>query len=341
MSFSGQVKEELQRVFPEKHCCMLSELSALTQTCASLRLTGRGRVRVVYETENAALAKRIFQLLKKRMEITPALEFNRHKRLGGRRLSVLSVSEADSRRLLISLRMMQESEAGMVYKGVPRAAMTRRCCRAAFLRASFLGAGAVSSPETGYRMEFLSTEAKTDTLLKILEKSGVEGHLSRRRDKDVVFIKKGDDVAACLALMGAHASLLEMENVRIRRESRNQANRARNCDEGNLKKQLSAGEKQARAIVRYSLAHSLAGLPKSLQEMGRLRMLHPEASLEDLGQMLAKPLGKSGVNHRMRRLMAVIENDMLQETTEDSEERKNDQLYVGPASGHASDPASD
>lgn len=341
MSFSGQVKEELQRVFPEKHCCMLSELSALTQTCASLRLSGRGRVRVVYETENPALAKRIFQLLKKRMEITPGLEFNRHKRLGGRRLSVLTVSETDSRRLLTALRMIQESEAGMVYKGVPRAAMTRRCCRAAFLRASFLGAGAVSSPEQGYRIEFLSTETKTDTLLKILEKSGVEGHLSRRRDKDVVFIKKGDDVAACLALMGAHASLLEMENVRIRRESRNQANRARNCDEGNLKKQLSAGEKQARAIVGYSLAHSLAGLPKSLQEMGRLRMLHPEASLEELGQMLAKPLGKSGVNHRMRRLMALIENDVLEETTEDSEERKNDQLYVGPASDHASDPASD
>lgn len=340
MSFSSQVKEELQRAFPQKHCCMLSELSALTQTCASLRLTGRGRAKVVYETENAALAKRIFQLLKKRMEITPALEFNRHKRLGGRRLSVLSVSEADSRRLLIALRMIQESEAGMVYKGVPRAAMTRRCCRAAFLRASFLGAGAISSPEQGYRLEFLSSENKTDTLLKILEKSGVEGHVSRRRDKDLVFIKKGDDVAACLALMGAHASLLEMENVRIRREGRNQANRARNCDEANLKKQLSAGERQAQAIIGYSLAHSLAGLPRDLQEMGRLRMLHPEASLEELGQMLPSPIGKSGANHRMRRLMALIDQSSTQETTQDSEEQKYDQLYVGSASDHTADPAS-
>ena len=309
MSFSARVKEELLRIRPEKHCCMLSELSALTQTCASLRLSGGGRVRVVYEVENAPLAKRIFLLLKKRMEITPVLEFNRHKRLGGRRLAVLTVSEGDSRRLLIALRMIQESDAGMIYKGVPRAAMTRRCCRAAFLRAAFLGAGAMSEPEKGYHLEFTSSEARADTLLKILEKSGIEGHVVKRREADVVYLKKGDDVVSCLALMGAHAALLEMENIRIRRDGRNQANRARNCDEANLKKQLSAGEKQAKAIVAYSLAYSLAALPRELQEIGRLRMLHPAASLEELGQMLPQPIGKSGVNHRMRRLMALIESD--------------------------------
>ncbi len=324
MSFSSQVKEELQRIFPEKHCCQLSELSALTQTSASLRLSGRGRVRVVYETENPALAKRIFQLLKKRMEITPSLEFNRHKRLGGRRLSVLTVPEADSRRLLIALHMMREEENGVVFKGVPRAAESRRCCRSAFLRASFLGGGTVASPEKGYHLEFLSSAGRTETLLKILEKSGVEGHVSQRRERDVVYVKKGDDVVSCLALMGAHAALLDMENTRIRREGRNQANRARNCDEANLKKQLSAGERQARAIVRYSLAYSLSALPRELQELGRLRMLHPELSLEELGQALPQPLGKSGVNHRMRRLMALIEEKESTNGTQANKEESHD-----------------
>ncbi|MBQ9265358.1 MAG: DNA-binding protein WhiA [Clostridia bacterium] len=309
MSFSSQVKEELLRIKPEKHCCQLSELSALTQTCASLRLSGGGRVRVVYETENAAVAKRIFLLLKRRMEITPTLEFNRHKRLGGRRLAVLTVPEGDSRRLLIALRMIQESDAGMVYKGVPRAAMTRRCCRASFLRAAFLGAGAMTEPDKGYHLEFTSSESRADTLVKILEKSGIEGHTVKRREDEIVYLKKGDDVVACLALMGAHKALLEMENIRIRRDGRNQANRARNCDEANLKKQLSAGDRQARAIIAYSLAHSLSALPKDLQEIGRIRMLHPEASLEELGQMLAVPIGKSGANHRMRRLMALIDTN--------------------------------
>ncbi len=308
MSFSSQVKQELLRIMPEKHCCMLSELSALTQTSASLHLRGGGRVRVTYETENPALAKRIFLLLKRRMEITPQMEFNRHKRLGGRRLFILSVPEAESKRLLIALRMLQESEAGAVYKGVPRAAMTRRCCRASFVRAAFLGAGSVISPDQEYHLEFVSSPARADTLMKILEKSGIEAHLTHRRDTEVVYLRRGDDVVSCLALMGAHTSLLEMENIRIGRDARNQANRARNCDEANLKKQLSAGERQSQAIVAYSLAHSLGGLPEDLQEIGRIRMLHPEASLEELGQMLKKPVGKSGANHKMRRLMAIIEN---------------------------------
>ena len=308
MSFSSQVKQELLRIMPEKHCCMLSELSALTQTSASLHLRGGGRVRVTYETENPALAKRIFLLLKRRMEITPQMEFNRHKRLGGRRLFILSVPEAESKRLLIALRMLQESEAGAVYKGVPRAAMTRRCCRASFVRAAFLGAGSVISPDQEYHLEFVSSPSRADTLMKILEKSGIEAHLTHRRDTEVVYLRRGDDVVSCLALMGAHTSLLEMENIRIARDARNQANRARNCDEANLKKQLSAGERQSQAIVAYSLAHSLGGLPEDLQEIGRIRMLHPEASLEELGQMLKKPVGKSGANHKMRRLMAIIEN---------------------------------
>ncbi|MBR0409212.1 MAG: DNA-binding protein WhiA [Clostridia bacterium] len=306
MSFSGDVKEELLRIQPEKPCCMLSELSALTQCCASLWLAGLGKIRVVYETENSALAKRIFLLLKRRMEITPQLEFNRHKRLGGRRLSILTVPETESRRLLLALRMIQESEAGVVFKGIPRGAMTRRCCRAAFIRASFLGGGSVTSPDQEYRLEFVSSSARSDTLIKILAKSGIEGKTAKRRDGEIVYVRKGDGVVACLALMGANRAVLDMENTRISRDARNHANRAMNCDQANLKKQLSAGEKQAQAITAYSLARSLGGLPADLQEIGRLRMLHPEASLEELGQMLNPPIGKSGANHRMRRLMERI-----------------------------------
>lgn len=306
MSFSSQVKAELLRIHPDKHCCMLSEISALTQACASLRLSGGGRVKVVYEVESAPLAKRIFLLLKKRLEITPVLSFTRYKRLGGQRACVLTVAEADSRRLLTALRMLRESATGSIFRGVPRAVTSRRCCRSAFVRGAFLGVGAVNSPEGGYHLEFSTTDAQAETLINILEKSGVHAAAVTRRGSRVVYMKKGDDVVSCLALMGAHQALMEMENVRIRKEGRNQANRARNCDEANLKKQLTAGARQAQAITAYSLAHSLGGLPKELQEIGRTRMLHPEASLEELGQMLPVPLGKSGVNHRLRRLMDLI-----------------------------------
>ncbi len=306
MSFSAKVKEELLRVQPEKNCCMLSEISAFTQSLASLRLSGGGRIKVVYETENAALAKRIFLLLKKRLEITAVLSFTRYARLGGRRACILTVNEQDSRHLLVSLRMLREADEGDVFKGVPRAAMTRRCCRASFLRAAYLGAGAMTDPDKGYHLEFVTSPSRAEILTDILEKSDLPSGTSDRRGDKVVYIKKGDDVVNCLALMGAHQALMEMENIRIRRDSRNQANRALNCDEANLKKQLSTGSRQAAAITAYSLKHSLGGLPKDLQEIGRLRMLHPEASLEELGQMLAVPVGKSGANHKMRKLMNMI-----------------------------------
>lgn len=309
MSFSSTVKEELLRALPEKGCCMLSEISAYTQSIASLRLAGGGRVKVVYETENSALAKRIFLLLKKRLEITASLSFSRYARLGGRRGCILTVNEQDSRHLLVSLRMLREEESGSVFKGVPRAAMTRRCCRAAFVRAAFLGAGSVQDPDQGYHLEFVTSQSKAEILTGILEKSHLSWGMTDRRGSKLVYIRKGDDVVSCLALMGAHQALMEMENVRILRASRNQANRATNCDQANLNKQLSAGARQAAAITAYSLKHSLGGLPKDLQEIGRLRMLNPDVSLEDLGKMLSEPVGKSGANHKMRKLMQIIDAD--------------------------------
>lgn len=307
MSFSSQVKQELLRVRPEKHCCMLSELSALTQTCASLRLGGGGGVRIVYEVENTALAKRIFLLLKKRLEMTPTLEFTRYKRLGGRSACLLTLQRQDSRRLLIALGMLRESAVGEFFRGAPRSTLTRRCCQGSFLRGAFLGAGAMIDPEMGYHLEFSVNDGRQDVLLGILEKSDLHAAVIKRRGKDVIYIKRGDDVADCLTMMGAHHAKMEMENIRIKRDSRNQANRASNCDQANLNKQLAAGQRQAAAITRYSLSHSLSGLPKELQEIARLRMLNPDLSLEQLGQLLSPPLGKSGVNHRLRKLMAAME----------------------------------
>ena len=205
---------------------------------------------MVYAVESVPLAKRIFLLLKKWLEITPVLEFSRQKRLGGRRVCLLTVGEADGRRLLLALRMLREGPEGAVYRGVPRAVTTRRCCRAAFVRGAFLGAGAVTAPEKGYHLEFRASDNRADTLLNILEKSGISAFVAQRRGDEIVYMKRGDDVAACLALMGAHGALLEMENMRITRESRSQANRARNCDEAHLKQQSSAAARQAASSKR-------------------------------------------------------------------------------------------
>lgn len=310
MTFSEQVKQELVRLTPEKTCCMLSELSALTQACASLILRGAGRVQVRYSVENAPLAKRIFLLLKERLSIIPSVAYHINPRLGGRRIMTLTVPENEARRLLMALHMLRHDETGDVFHGVPRGALSRRCCRQAFLRGAFLGAGSMGNPEKTYRIEFVSASPeRADALRSILAKSDIVSGVTQRRGATVVYVTNGDQVADLLTLMGAQKALLQMVDIRIRRSSRGQANRAMNCDAGNFKKQLSAAEKQTKAIRDYSLNVGLVGLPQQLQEAARARLLNPDASLEQLGALLSPPLGKSGINHRLRRLMDIIDEN--------------------------------
>lgn len=135
MSFSSTVKEELVRLPLGKSCCMLHEIGALTQTSGSLSLRGGGKVRVTYRVENAALARRIFLLIRTRLGITPALHFVQHARLGGRRSCILTLDDEDAQKLLLALHMMEEENGTLTLKRtVPRHAMTRQCCRRAFIR---------------------------------------------------------------------------------------------------------------------------------------------------------------------------------------------------------------
>ena len=168
-SFSGKVKEELIRLPAGKACCMLSEISALTQTSGHLAFRGGGSIAVSYRLDNAGTARRQFQLLKKRLGIAPTLHFVQTPQLGGRRTCVLTLGKEDTRTLLSALHMAETDEEGQIHlkRTVPRHPMTRQCCRKAFLRGAFLGAGTLSHPERGYHFEW---KAEDDELPGALEK---------------------------------------------------------------------------------------------------------------------------------------------------------------------------
>ena len=290
MSFSSLTKEELIRLPLGKSCCVMSELSALVQTSGSLQLRGGGRVRVAFRVENAALARRIFQLLRAGLGITPRLHFVQHTRLGGRRTCVLTLDDADAQMLLLSLHMMEQDEDGGV--------TLRRTVRGAFL-----GAGTMSDPEKDYHFELIAgEESLRQTLEKLLEKSGLPVHVHERKGKQILYLKGCQQIADMLTLMGASAATMELEIIRIKKGIRNQVNRAMNCDEKNAERQVSAAQKQVEMIKIISIQRGLFNLPPALQEIARLRLEHPEESLTTLGELLTPPVGKSGVNHRMRRL---------------------------------------
>lgn len=307
MSFSAGVKEELIHLPLGKSCCILSELSALTQTSGSLALRGLGRVQVTYRVENAALARRIFLLLRT-LGITAKLHFVQHSRLGGRRTCVLTLGDQDSQTLLIALHMMEQDEEGHIFlrRTAPRHPMTRQCCRRAFLRGAFLGCGSMNNPDKSYHFEWVAEDQSLrQTLAKLLDKCGLPLHEHIRKGQNVVYLKGAQQIADMLALMGASQAVLEMENIRIKKQMRGEANRAANCDEHNSERMLNAADEQVEAIKLISIQRGLFTLPPGLQEMARLRLEHTSLSLSELGQLLNPPVGKSGVNHRMRRLMEV------------------------------------
>ena len=307
-SFSAGVKEELIRLPMGKPCCMLSEISALTQTSGHLSFRGGGWIQASYRLDNAGTARRLFQLLKLRLGAAPKLHFTQTRQLGGRRTCVLTLGPEDTRTLLNALHMAETDENGQIHlkRTVPRHPMTRQCCRRAFLRGAFLGAGTVTNPEKSYHFEWKAEDDQlAQTLEKLIEKSDLPFRSYERKGQRVIYLKDAQQISDILALMGAGSSVLEMENVRIRKQLRAAATRAANCDEHNSEKMLDAGQKQAEAIRRISLARGLFTLPPALREIARLRVENPDMSLAELGGMLEPPVGKSGVNHRIRRLMEI------------------------------------
>lgn len=309
-SFSARVREELVRLPLGRTCCMLSELSALTQTSGHLSFWGKGRLSVQYRLDNTGAARRLFQLLKTRLSISPTLHFVQSPQLGGRRTCVLTLNEEDTGSLLRALHMLETGEDGEVRlrHTVPRHPMTRQCCRKAFLRGAFLGAGTMTNPEKGYHFEWKAEDAHLgETLGRLLEKCDLPYHTYERKGKQVVYLKGAEQISDMLALMGASSSVLKMENIRVHKQIRGQAVRAANCDEHNSEKMLDAGAKQAEAIRQISLREGLFTLPPALREIARLRLENPDLSLLELGNALNPPIGKSAVNHRLRRLMEIAE----------------------------------
>ena len=307
-SFSASVKEELIRMPAGRPCCMLSEISALTQTSGHLSFRGGGWISASWRVDHAGTARRLFQLLKKRLNVTPSLYFIQTKQLGGRRTCVLTLGTEDTRTLLFALHMAETDEDGHIHlkRTVPRHPLTRQCCGRAFLRGAFLGAGTVTNPDREYHLAWKTDDERlAQTLEKLLEKNGLPFRSYLRRGQQVIYLKDAQQISDTLAMMGSGSAVLEMENTRIRKQLRASAVRAANCDEHNGERMLDAGQKQAEAIRQIMLKEGLYTLPKGLRELGRLRLENPDLSLKELGEMLDPPVGKSGVNHRMRRLMEI------------------------------------
>ena len=306
MSFSEEVKEELCRVRTQNACCVLSELSAVTQSTASLALSG-GRFCLIWRMEHIALARRVLTLLKQHLDVSAQMEYTLIPQFGGRRICELKLDAKDSEKVLLALGMMKADGSGFNL-GARNMSSGRKCCRGAYLRGFFLSSGYLLTPEKGYRLEIiLDSREKAEAVQHILQMNGIWGAACRQqKEKFHVTTESGDEVIAALTVMGAVNAMMRMENIRIEKESKNRANRAFNCDQSNLRKQLAKAKAEADMIGEYLEAHTLEELPEKLRAVARARMENPTASLEELAQALPSPITKSGLYHRMQQLMKLI-----------------------------------
>jgi len=308
MSFSSDVKNELAVVKPEKSCCGLSELCGLYATMGSLSLLGRGKVNVQLISESLAVCRRAYTLLVQTLHVSPQIHYVTNARFGGTRKCVLTLGPVHTPALLKALGMMDET--GSLKSTTPRMGLTRQCCMRAFLRGVMLGGGTMSNPEQSYHLELPCRNSDIQAMMaKSMQRMGLPIKLGVRREHTYLYLKQSDQIVALLTVIGAHTSVMQIEDLRVKKQVMETVNRAMNCDNANLQKQMDASTAQVEAIRRLRDNDKLSTLPPGLQEIALARLNAPDASLTELGQMLDPPIGKSGVNHRMRRLMSYLDDE--------------------------------
>lgn len=308
MSFASEVRGELARVPLADACCARSELASALLNSGGIAWRGRDRYAVSLTAADAATVRRYFGLLKRFFGIVGQIRTLAGDALNGQIHYQLAVDEADAPGLLQALGLRDDA-ALFGIRGLPPEETVRfACCKKAFVRAAFLMCGAVSDPEKGYHIEIAApTEALAQFIAQQLTYFGINVKIVRRKSKNVAYLKRAESISDMLTLLGAGSAMMAFENVRVKKEVSNRVNRQLNCDSSNINRVMSAAEAQI-ADIRYIDAElGLEKLPKSLRQMAEVRVGNPEISLGELGELLEPPIGKSGVNARLRRLSAVAE----------------------------------
>ena len=308
MSFSTDVRGELARVQTDDVCCARSELSAALLASGGIAWRGRGRYALTITASDASTVRRYFGMLKRHWGVTGQIRAISGDTLNNQTRYQLAVPEEVSPQILADLKLLDDG-ALFGIRVVPEEEITRyACCKKAFVRAAFLMCGAVNNPEKDYNIEIAApTEEYAGRVADCLGYFGLNPKITRRKSRFVVYMKRGEELSDTLSLLGASAAMLSLENIRVRKEVSNTVNRQMNFDQSNINRSVEAAEAQIRDIRYIDQELGLEKLPKSLRDMAYARANNPETPLTGLGELLDPPLGKSGVNARLRRLTDIAD----------------------------------
>jgi len=304
VSFAAQTKKELTLVETDA-CCEKAELSAMIRMNGSVQLTNQ-KVVLDISTENAAIARRIYSLIKKRFQIHTELLVRKKMRLKKNNVYIVRVPN-QVQAILADLSIV--SEGFQFTPGIEKGIVKNPCCKRAYLRGAFMAGGSVNNPEgSSYHLEIASMyEEHCQALVKLANRFDLNARFIERKKGFIFYIKEGEKIIEFLSLIGAHQALLRFEDVRIMKDMRNSVNRIVNCETANLNKTIGAAVRQIDNIRLLQREVGLENLPDKLREVAEIRLKHPDINLKEVGDLLKGAVSKSGVNHRLRKIDEMAE----------------------------------
>ncbi len=319
MSFSSEVKEELSLQLSSARHCRLAELSAICSYEGQLIRSGE-KLYLKLQTENLVVARKYFTLIRKTFNISSEISVRINTRQNKSSIYTLIIRNTkDVIKICQAAKLPLEAAAeGSSRIGTAGQLVTRSaCCKRAFIRGAFLSSGSMSDPKKAYHLEVVTaSQEKAEQLRDMIQTFSIDAKIVMRKKNYVVYIKEGSQIVDLLNVMEAHIALMDLENVRILKEMRNSINRQVNCEAANINKTVTAASKQMEDILYIRDIVGFGDLAEGLEDIAILRIDYPEASLKELGAMLRPPIGKSGVNHRLRKLSMIA--DQLREHKEEN-----------------------
>lgn len=309
MSFSSEVKEELSRQFSKSRHCQLAELAAILGFLGRIEGTSLQQALTIH-TENVTLAKKYFTLMKRTFGINASLGVGQNAYLHKTKTCSVTVAGRDEvTKVLSAIKWMDQQQNYIRGTELVDGILVKNaCCKRAFIRGAFLSSGSMSDPEKSYHFEIVCADMeKAEQMREIINSFDLDAKIVQRKKCYVVYLKEGSQIVDILNVMEAHVALMNLENVRILKEMRNSVNRQVNCETANINKTVNAAVKQVEDIKYIEHTVGLSTLAEGLREMAELRLQYPEAALKELGTMLDPPVGKSGVNHRLRKICSIAD----------------------------------
>lgn len=303
MSFSLEIKEELEtRIDTAKHC-QIAEFAAIMAFCGKVRRRTGGLMGLELTTENEVVRRKVVELAIKAFSASEESFEVKYEGKNNRIINIFINDEKLIAKILMAIKWCDDNFTVVEPVFVNHRIIQKECCKRAFIRGAFLAAGSISDPNKSYHYEIVCEyEEDAVQMQELLKFFNLDAKIIQRKRNYVTYIKEGNNITDVLNIMGAFVSQMKLYNVMILKGMRNDVNRKVNCETANLNKTIEAAVKQIRDIEYVRDTVGLESLSDGLREVAEIRLKNPDMKLKDIGELLNPPVGKSGVNHRLRKI---------------------------------------